>query len=463
MIDGTKARVVVVVVLLVGLSGAVALPTGLAWPARASLLAFGGATVFWTLTRLSAAYVALTAALFLVAVRAIDQQALFDGLRAKVVWLVIGTFILGAAVEKSGLAGRLTTMITGRGTTVGALLWRMTFGIIPLAFLIPSTSGRAAVLLPLFRNLTDADNDRRIARAIGLLIPVVILMSTISSLVGAGSHLIANDLLEQMSGQRITFGQWMLWGLPFGVAASLLATFAIGRLFLDRDTRARPVAAIETTRGRLSGAEWRTAFVVLVMLALWVTEGLHPFGIATVALAGAVVLTMPVIGVLDWNQGIAAVSWSLVLFVAAALVLGKALISTGAAHWLIDLIVSSGGFAASDPIVVVLLGLILIGLTSHIYMVSHTARVAALLPPLLLLGHASNLNAVTVAFLANVGMDYCITLPVSSKALLIFQDIDRETWTPTDLLKLSAVLSLAYAALMIATYFAFWRFVGLAL
>ncbi|KOX43462.1 hypothetical protein ADL19_28110 [Streptomyces purpurogeneiscleroticus] len=58
----------------------ITLPEGLNWPARAALLAFGGAAVFWTLTDLSGAYVAVAAALFLVAVRGVEQQALIDGL-----------------------------------------------------------------------------------------------------------------------------------------------------------------------------------------------------------------------------------------------------------------------------------------------------------------------------------------------------------------------------------------------
>ena len=75
---------------------------------NAALLAFGGAAILWILTDLSAAYVAVAAAVFLVAVRAVEQRALIEGLGSKVVWLVIGTFVLGAAVEKSGLADRLT-------------------------------------------------------------------------------------------------------------------------------------------------------------------------------------------------------------------------------------------------------------------------------------------------------------------------------------------------------------------
>lgn len=442
---------------------AVTLPEALDWPARAALLAFGGAAVFWTLTAVSGAYVAVAAALFLVAVRAVDQQALIDGLGSKVVWLVIGTFVLGAAVEKSGLAGRLTALIAGRGTTVGGLLWRLTLGIVPLAFLIPSTSGRATVLLPLYRRLTEADDDPRVARAVGLLIPAVIVISTVCSLTGAGSHLVAVDLLERFSDRTIGFGQWLLWGLPFGLVASLTTTWLIGRLFLDRATRARQVAGIDAPAKPLSPAEWRTGAVVVAMLGLWLTEGHHPFGIATVAVAGAVLLTMPGLGVLDWTAGVEAVNWSLVLFIAASLVLGRALISTGAATWLIASALGASGVDGGSAPFLALLGLLALGMTAHLYMVSHTARVAALLPPLLLLSHRLGLNPVAVAFLANVGMDYCLTLPVSSKALLVFQGGERQRFASSDLLRLSAVLAPAYAVLAAIAYTVFWSRIGLAL
>lgn len=453
--------------LVLGALGAlcvgVTLPDALDWPAQAALLAFGGAAVFWTLTELSGAYVAVAASLFLVAVRGVEQQALIDGLGSKVVWLVIGTFVLGAAVEKSGLAGRLTALVAGRGTTVGGLMWRLTLGIVPLAFLIPSTSGRATVLLPLYRGVTDADGDERVARAVGLVIPAVIVISTICSLTGAGSHLVAVDLLERLSDRTIGFGQWMLWGLPFGLVASLTTTFLVSRLFLDGETRARPVGEIDAPSGPLSAAEWRTGAVVAAMLGLWLTEGYHPFGIATVAVAGAVLLTMPRLGVLDWNEGVEAVNWSLILFIAASLVLGRALISTGAAKWLITSALGVSGVDGGSSTFLVMLGLLALGMTAHLYMVSHTARVAALLPPLLLLSHRLGLNPVAVAFLANVGMDFCLTLPVSSKALLIFQDRDRPAFSSSDLLKLSALLAPAYAALMVIAYVAFWSRTGLAL
>ena len=102
---------------------------------------------------------------------------------------------------------------------------------IPLSFLIPSTSARAAVTLLIFRSIAAQTDDKRTLRTLALLIPTIILVSTIVSLLGAGSHLVANDLLQQITGQQISFGQWVLYGLPFGVAGMAQA---LGVKLLDK-------------------------------------------------------------------------------------------------------------------------------------------------------------------------------------------------------------------------------------
>ena len=60
-------------------------------------------------------------------------------------------------------------------------------------------------------------------------------------------------------------------------------------------------------------------------------------------------------------------------------------------------------------------------------------------------------------------MDYCLTFPVSSKALLLYAEIDDDTFEPPDLLRLSAVLLPAHVPLIIVFYYGYWQFVGLTL
>lgn len=442
---------------------AVLLPADLPGPARLALFAFAVAVILWSTTHLAAEYVALCAVLLLILARGGPQGWLFDALASDVVWLMIGAFVLGAAIEETGLAARLTQVVVERARTVRGMFWVVTVALLPLSFFLPSTSGRAAVALPVFRAVAGAADDRRITRALALLMPTVILVATISTLIGAGSHLIANDLLRQSSGRELSFARWTLYGLPFGVAAGAAACWVVLRLFLDGERRARPLRVPPGRRRPLSRAERRTLGVLGLLVALWLTEGLHGLEIATVTVAGTVLLTLPGVGVLPWQRGLKAVSWNLVLFVGAALVLGRALIETGAAPWIIERLFALSGLAGATSPLLILLLLSFLCLTSHVYLTSHTARAAALVPPLLYLGSSLGLDPVAVLFIGTVGMDYCLTFPVSSKALLMFQELDGETYQPADLLRLSAVLLPVHLVLIVLFYYGYWQWVGLRL
>jgi anion transporter len=442
---------------------AVLLPASLPHEARVALFAFALAAILWSTTKLNAAYVALATVMLAVLAGGGSQELLFNALAEDVVWLMIGAFVLGGAMRQTGLAGRLTGFVVDRAKNVRSLFWLMTTVIVPLSFFIPSTSGRAAVLMPVFRSVADATDDKKITRALALLMPTVILVATITTLIGAGSHLIANDLLDQISGERISFAQWALWGMPFGITAAYASCWIITRLFLDKDRLGRRLEVAREERGSLSRAERGTLLVLVLMVALWLTEALHGLEIATVTVAGALVLMLPGIGVLKWKDGLKTVSWNLVIFVGAALALGNALIDSGAAQWIIDGLFALSGVTGTRSVLLILLIVAFISLTSHVYMTSHAARAVALVPPLLYLGSSMDLNPVAVLFIGTVGMDYCLTFPVSSKALLMFQEAGTETYQPADLLRLSAVLLIVHVVLIVLFYYGYWQWTGLAL
>ncbi len=442
---------------------AVLLPSSLPSAARLSLFAFALAVILWSTTSLNAAYVALATMMLLIVSGGSPQEQLYEALASDVIWLMIGAFILGGAVQQTGLAARLTQLVVARAHTVGSVFWLLTTMLIPLSFVIPSTSGRAAVVIPVFRSVANAAGDRRITRALALLMPTVILVATISTLIGAGSHLIAIDLLNQITKVRLSYAQWALYGLPFGVVASYISCWVIMRLFLDKGRINRQLDIPLSKHKPLSRPEWITLIVVALMVALWLTESWHGFEIATVTVMGALVLTAPGVGVLSWKDGLKAVSWNLVIFVGAALVLGRALIESGAAQWIINQLFAVSGIVGTESRLLILLVLTLISLTSHIYMTSHTARAVALVPAMLYLASSLQLNPTAVLFISTVGMDYCLTFPVSSKALLMFQELEGETYKPADLLRLSSVLLLVHLGLIVIFYYGYWRWIGLAL
>ncbi|MFC6094968.1 sensor histidine kinase [Saccharothrix lopnurensis] len=70
-----------------------------------------------------------------------------------------------------------------------------------------------------------------------MLFPTVVLLSAVSTLIGAGAHLIADQLLRDAAGEGIGFLRWLLLGLPLAVVSCHLAAEVVLLLFTSRADR----------------------------------------------------------------------------------------------------------------------------------------------------------------------------------------------------------------------------------
>ena len=61
----------------------------------------------WITTKIPAGFVAISLIVFIMIMNAENPELLYDSLSEEVVWLMVGSFIMGEAVKQSGLAERL--------------------------------------------------------------------------------------------------------------------------------------------------------------------------------------------------------------------------------------------------------------------------------------------------------------------------------------------------------------------
>ena len=99
------------------------------------------------------------------------------------VYLILGAFILAAAMVKTRLADRITYLNSGR---IGASPTRITLGVtavnIILAFLVPSTMARTAILLPVCLSIIGLFRTENRSRfAVNLLLTLAVTNATISA------------------------------------------------------------------------------------------------------------------------------------------------------------------------------------------------------------------------------------------------------------------------------------------
>ncbi len=441
--------------------------TDLAAEARIALGTFGAAVIFWIGTRLDKTFIALAVLVIGASLGAgAEDAAVLSSFGDGLIALLLAAFVLAAAITASGLAARCSGLLLRHARSLRQVVYGMTAGMIALALVMPSTSGRAALLLPVFLAVAAQIPNPRITRALALLIPTVVLLSSAGSLIGAGGNVLAADTILHLEGERIGYLRWMLLGLPFALLSCFGAAWIILRVFLNAEERRQSLdLGAETEampRGRLSPRERFVLAVALALVLLWCSEALHGLDNATVALLGALAVTAPRFGILTFKQAVKGVDWNLLIFMAACLQLGDALVHSGGAAWVIEALFD-GAAGGGDSLPTFLALAVGLGLLSHLVITSRTARVSILVPMVLPLAAALGHNATAFGFILAVATGYCLTLPVSAKPLAMMSEIDAPTFEPRDLLKLSAILLPFHVVLLLVFSLWIWPSLGLPL
>ncbi|MET7552615.1 SLC13 family permease [Streptomyces albidoflavus] len=438
---------------------------GLSGEGRLTLGVFVLATAAWIAGPVDDTYVALGAGLALTVTGVISSDALFGTLGDDTVWLLICAFVLAAAVGRTGLAGRAAAFLVSGARSVRQLVHLTTAALVVTAFAVPATSGRAALALPVFLALAKVLSERRrVVVMLALLFPTVILLSAVATLIGAGAHLITVSVLWEATGERIGFTEWLLLGLPLAIASSHLAAEAVLLTTTRRADREGPVRigaddiqehSDSPVTGPLSPAEARCALLLSTVVVLWCSEPLHQVPPAVVALIGAVVAASPALGTVRMKDALRTVPWSLLLFMAATMAMGIALADSGAARWLV------GGVPLDVPPWVFLAVVTGVSTAAHLVLQSRSARSSVLVPLVVAAAAGAGVNPVTAALASTAAAGFCHTLPASAKPVTLFAGIpDTPTYTPRDLLRLSAVLAPLTALLVLAFALAVWPLLG---
>ncbi|MET9813830.1 SLC13 family permease [Streptomyces sp. NPDC006129] len=438
---------------------------GLGGDARFTLAVFALATCAWIGTSIDDTYIALGAGLALTVTGVISSDTLFGTLGDATVWLLICAFVLAAAVSRTGLAGRAAVFLVSGARTVRQLVHLTTAALVVTAFAVPATSGRAALALPVFLALAKVLVDRkRLVVMLALLFPTVILLSAVATLIGAGAHLITVSVLWETTGQHIGFTEWLLLGLPLAVVSSHLAAEVVLLTTTRRADRRGPVRITpeqiqehseQPVTGPWSQAEKRCALLLATVVLLWCSEPLHRVPPALVALIGAVIASSPALGTVRLKDALKTVPWSLLLFMAATMAMGVALADSGAAKWLVS------GLPANESPVVFLAIVIAVSTAAHLVLQSRSARSSVLVPLVVAASVGVGVNPVAAALASTAAAGFCHTLPASAKPVTLFAQLPgTPTYTPRDLLRLSAFLAPLTAALVLLFAVAVWPLLG---
>ncbi len=343
-----------------------------------------------------------------------------------ILFLFLGGFILGLAMQRCGLHKRIALLIL---LAVGPAPRRQIGGfMLATAFLSMWVSNTATtiMMLPIGLSLIGLQSaaesgDERFATALLLAIAYAASVGGIATLIGTPPNALLAAFLEENHGLRIGFGQWMLLGLPVALSMLTLIWWWLTRAgFAARsgDSAAllrQQLAAL----GPLSKGEQRVAWVFVCTALAWVFQPLigdYVAGVNDTSIALAAALALFIIPqdarrrrfLMDWTTAVQ-LPWGVLLLFGGGLSLAGAIGSSGLADWIAQ---SLGAFAALPVLLLMaLLVLVIIFLTE---LTSNTATAAAFLPLLGAVAVAQGLAPELLAIPAAIAASCAFMMPVAT-------------------------------------------------
>jgi sodium-dependent dicarboxylate transporter 2/3/5 len=319
-----------------------------------------------------------------------------------VIFLFMGGFLIAAAFERCGLHRRMAlTMVrfggTGPRQLVGSFMAATAF-----ISLWVSNTATVAMLLPMALSLVELVEERAdfspetAARehhnfAVALLLGLAYAANIggLGTLIGTPPNALLAGYMAESFERRISFVQWMLFGVPLVLVGLPLAWLLLTRVFFpigaERIAGGRDaIAAQARALGRMSRAEWTVGIVTALTAAAWLTQPLLARVVpgttdAGIAIAASLLLFLIPIDsrgerALGWDAT-ARVPWDVLVLFGGGLSLANGIQQTGLAVT----IGKSAAAAGAMPVALVILVVttIVVFLTE---LTSNTAVAAALLP-----------------------------------------------------------------------------------
>lgn len=307
---------------------------------------YSAAVVLITLACWSTAIIPpfLSALIFfaLVAVfKLVEPTVLFSGFASTAVWLIISGFIIGSAITSSGLDKRLASFIAPHLTlSYSRLIFGLVSSAVLLGFIMPSSVGRAIVLIPVGMALAQqvgfkhASNGRRgiaVALALACNMPsFAVLPANIPNMILAGAS-------ENLFSIHFGYMEYLLLHFPIlGIIKSLLIVVLVLIIFPDKISSkpSSELADLDTALNVNHNQQKKVAWLLGITLLFWVTDSIHGVNAAWVGLTTSIILLLPRWGVVEAKSFNRSVDFATVVFVAAALGLGALVNSSGVGQFM---------------------------------------------------------------------------------------------------------------------------------
>ncbi|MEL6328430.1 MAG: DASS family sodium-coupled anion symporter [Planctomycetota bacterium] len=358
-----------------------------------------------------------------------------------VIGLFFGGFVLGLAMERSGLHKRIALVVlnvigSGQKTVIAGFMCIAAF----MSMWISNTAS-AVMMLPIGLSVAavfdeagdeaDSESDGSFGKALLLGLAYAASIGGIGTLIGTPPNAFFAGYVQETYGRTIGFAEWLAVGVPLVIVFVPIVWFMLTNVLFrlrrgDAEAAGRVIAERRQALGPMTSTEWVTMVVFLMTACLWITRplltkieidefspfaGLSDAGIAIIAAISLFAIPSNIKTrefVLEWSD-LTRLPWGVLLLFGGGLSLAGAIQGNGIA----DLIAGQAGALDVLPmlLIVALVALVVTFLTE---LTSNTATAATLLPVLGGVAVALDVDPVLLLVPATVAASCAFMMPVAT-------------------------------------------------
>lgn len=439
--------------------GGLTLQTAMPAPAQRALAVFLATAMLWLTKPVPLGVSSLLSVTALVGFGVVPTfEAAAAGYASRIVFFLLVLLLLGEAIQRVGLDGRLARRLLARPTTPRGSVIRLSGYMLLAGLFMPSGIARTVTFIPIvdrLNELYDLGEQNDFLRASFLLVGQVNPIGSLALMTGGGMAILSSEIIRV----EVTPITWLGWALHMLIPVVLIYTIATLVVLWVFPVPAGPRARSTTVTATPMDRDQRiVALTMTATIGLWLVGSVTGLSTIVPPLLAVAVLTAPGVRILEASD-IRRVNWNILLLFGAIMSLIAALQSTGALTMVIDAVldvVPLVTLPTAAAVAMVLAGVVLI----RLFFSTASASLAIMLPVVITVAGTLGVDplAFTLATVLIVGSTTLVPFHLPT-VLLVAEHYDP--LRVRDVLVVG-LISLAAAAVVTAvTWLVVWPVIGL--
>lgn len=371
-------------------------------------------------------------------------------------FFVIATYGITCGLSETPLSARiLRGLVNIAGTDTNRLILAMMIATALISTIVsnvPVTAMMMAISLSILHEMGVEPGKSRLGRTLMIAIPFAAMCGGLATPAGSSVNVIAIDLFSSTTGEKITFFQWMLYGVPLTIILLPLAWLVCTRLFKPEEI---PEALVENIANpkdvpkKITKREWKAIIVIIATVFLWILGSwVDVLDMTLVATFSMVVFFLPGMDdVFTWEKFSSSISWDAVFTVGSVMALGNTVMQSGLSSWLVSNLFSG---VSNWSTLLFFVALALVVNFIHLILPVAPSIVTMMLPPMLILADSIGYSMVSVTIIIAMMAGCVQLLPIDTLTVLTYS---KRYYTIKDLFKAGIINSCAWAIVI-----ALWSF-----